>query len=392
MKITIVGIGMGNAGTLTLGGKEAIENANLLVGAKRLIEIFPEKMSEPEIYSDKIFEIIKKNNELDNIVVIMSGDTGFYSGATKLLGLLKDYDVKVIPGISSMQYMASKIGRPWQDAKLVSAHGVECNILAEIMKTKETFFLTGGSVTPTDIIDELNEFGLKDAYVYVGERLSYEDEKIFKGTPQELKVMTFASLSVVWVIRKDFSKEHKYRGGISDEAFIRGKVPMTKQEIRSSIIAALKVNDDDVIYDIGAGTGSVGIEIATMNTSTKVYAIETNPEGIELIDKNREKFSAYNLKIVGGKAPLAMENLPAPDRAFIGGSKGNLKEIVELLRTKNPDVKIVLSAIALETLNEAMEVLEDIDITSISIAKAKEIGKYHMMTGQNPIYIISTRG
>lgn len=392
MKITIVGIGMGNAGTLTLGGKEAIENANLLVGAKRLIEIFPEKMSEPEIYSDKIFEIIKKNNELDNIVVIMSGDTGFYSGATKLLGLLKDYDVKVLPGISSMQYMASKIGRPWQDAKLVSAHGVECNILAEIMKTKETFFLTGGSVTPTDIIDELNEFGLKDAYVYVGERLSYEDEKIFKGTPQELKVMTFASLSVVWVIRKDFSKEHKYRGGISDEAFIRGKVPMTKQEIRSSIIAALKVNDDDVIYDIGAGTGSVGIEIATMNTSTKVYAIETNPEGIELIDKNREKFSAYNLKIVCGKAPLAMENLPAPDRAFIGGSKGNLKEIVELLRTKNPDVKIVLSAIALETLNEAMEVLEDIDITSISIAKAKEIGKYHMMTGQNPIYIISTRG
>jgi len=391
MKISIVGTGMGNQALLTLGGLAAIQDADLLIGAQRLIAAYPQKKTASEIYSDQILKVIENNQDLAQITIIMSGDTGFYSGTKKLLPLLEGYTVEVMPGISSMQYMAAKIGRPWQDATLVSAHGVQCNLLGTIMQHQEVFFLTGGQISPMDIIQTLIEAGLEDTKVYVGENMSYDNEKITQGTAATLSEQVFETLSVIWIVRKAFNGDHAYRGGIEDEAFIRGKVPMTKQTVRGAIIAALQVKDDEVIYDIGAGTGSIGIETALMNVTTHIYAIETNPEGIALIQENREKFSAYNLTVIEGKAPEALKDLPVPDRAFIGGSKGNLKEIVTLLREKNPTVKIVVSAIALETLKEATDVLPEADVRMITVAKARTIGRYHMMTGENPIYIIATK-
>ena len=184
---------------------------------------------------------------------------------------------------------------------------------------------------------------------------------------------------------------------LKDEEFLRGKVPMTKSEVRSVSIAELELTEDAIVYDIGAGTGSVSIEIARAGEQIRVYAIEKNPEGVKLIDQNRKKFRTDGVRIIEGFAPQALEELETPTHAFVGGSSGNLREIVQLLQRKNSDVRIVINAISLETVSEVMGlvdegVLPDAEILQVSAARSKVLGRYHMMMGQNPVYIISAGG
>jgi precorrin-6Y C5,15-methyltransferase (decarboxylating) len=182
--------------------------------------------------------------------------------------------------------------------------------------------------------------------------------------------------------------------GIKDVLFERGQVPMTKNEIRSISLSKLQLRPGDIVYDVGAGTGSVSVEMALQAYEGSVYAVEFNEEALDLIRRNAEKFGAWNLEVVAGKAPEALADLPAPDRAFIGGSKGNLAEILELLVKKNPKIRVVVNAITLETMAEALEQFrklgfEDIDVVQIFAAHGKAAGSYHMMQGQNPVFIIS---
>lgn len=181
-----------------------------------------------------------------------------------------------------------------------------------------------------------------------------------------------------------------------DEWFIRGKVPMTKSEVRAVSISKLELTKDAVLYDIGAGTGSVGIEAALSIPNGQVYAIEQKPEAIELILQNREKFQAENLIVIKGTAPEAMEGLPMPTHAFIGGSSGQMKPIVEQLLQRNPGIRLVFNAIALETVGEILNILKqwklEHEVVSVQVSKAVQAGNYHMMQGQNPIYVISAGG
>ena len=190
---------------------------------------------------------------------------------------------------------------------------------------------------------------------------------------------------------------HVLTPGIPDEAFTRGKVPMTKEEIRILSVAKLRLKENAVVYDVGAGTGSVAAEIARLCTDGTVYAIEKNPEGIRLIRENARNMGLSNLTAVEGTAPAAFEGLPAPGFAFIGGSSGNMQQIIESLREKNPDVRIVINTIALESIAEVTALLEkmeirDADIVQVSAARSRTLGRYHMMTGLNPVYIISFGG
>ena len=225
--------------------------------------------------------------------------------------------------------------------------------------------------------------------------MSYEEEKILSGKLYEMKAEDFEGLCAVLVENPSYCKAAGMH--LKDEEFLRGKVPMTKSEVRSVSIAELELTEDAIAYDIGAGTGSVSIEIARAGEQIRVYAIEKNPEGVKLIDQNRKKFRTDRVRIIEGLAPHAMEDLEAPTHAFIGGSSGNLREIVRLLQKKNPDVRIVINAISLETVSEVMGLVEegilpDAEILQVSAARSKVLGRYHMMMGQNPVYIISAGG
>lgn len=398
--VTICGIGMGESGTMTLQVKEAIENADICIGAKRLLNLnmLADKKTYPEINAYKIADFIEEHAEYQDTVVLMSGDTGFYSGAFRLSKVLRDrgIDVNVLCGISSAVYFCSKIGIPWQDMVMHSVHGRRCDFTNIIIREPKSFFLLGGETGVREFLYSLAENGLGGVEVFIGENLSYTDEKITSGTAEELKEKDFSPLSVIIVINKA-AENYIVTGGISDDKFIRGETPMTKEEVRAITLSKLGLTKDAVIYDIGAGTGSVSIECAVQSYRGHVFAIEKNTEGCSLIEQNMKNFGISNVSIIEGVAPEVLENLPTATHAFIGGSSGNMKEIVDNLLKKNKNMRIVINTVTVESLAEAIEVAKtsavtDLDVVQVNIAKNRKAGRYNLMTAQNPVYVISCTG
>lgn len=396
-KVSLVGIGMGAQKTLTLEGKQAFDEAELLIGAKRMTDAVqkPGQAVLHEYRSDRIVEYIKAHPEYRTVAIALSGDVGFYSGAKKLVDLLGE-EVQVICGISSVVYFMAKIGLSWDDAKIVSAHGRKCNLVSLIRHNRKVFSILGTEDGVAALASKLVYYGMGDVTLYVGENLSYENEKIFHDKAANLTEYRGDALSVVTAYNENtraFSVVH----GICDEEFLRGKAPMTKEEVRTVSLSKLRLGEDSVCYDVGAGTGSVSIEMALRAWNGEVYAIEKKEDALALLKENKQKFAADNLTIVPGTAPEAMTELPVPTHAFIGGSSGNMNAIVKLLLEKNPKVRIVINCITLETVTEAMNAIRDFDLTDVDIvqlgaARSKSIGRYHMMMGENPIYIISCTG
>lgn len=395
-QITLLGIGMGSRDTLTIEGEKALEKAELLIGARRIADSvkMPHHTVIYEYDSEKILKCIEENSQYEHIVIALSGDVGFYSGAKKLLHNLGE-DTRVICGISSVVYFMAKAGLSWDDAKIVSAHGRNCNLVSLICHSKKVFSILGTKDGISSLAGRLVSYGMGDVLLYVGENLSYENEKIFVKPAKELVSYEGDALCVICAYNENAS-ELMSTHGIKDECFIRGKAPMTKEEVRTVSLMKLGLSEDSVCYDVGAGTGSVAVEMALRAHQGKVYAIEKKEDALALILENKKKFAADNLEIVGGCAPEAMEELPVPTHAFIGGSSGNLKEIIRLLLNKNPEVKIVINCITLETVGEAMEAIREFDfqerdIVQMSVSRSKEVGRYHMMMGENPIYIFTCR-
>ena len=396
-KISLVGIGMGAEKTLTLEGKKALNEAELLIGAKRMTEAVqkPGQMVLHEYRSEKIVEYIREHPKYRTVAIALSGDVGFYSGAKKLIDQL-DGNVEVICGISSVIYFMSKIGLSWDDAKIVSAHGRNCNLISLIRHNPKVFSILGTEDGVAVLASRLVYYGMGDVTLYVGENLSYENEKIFHDKAANLTEYRGDALSVVTACNEKATPMSAVHG-ISDGEFLRGKAPMTKEEVRTVSLSKLRLSEDSVCYDVGAGTGSVSVEMALRAWMGQVYAIEKKEDALALLKENKKKFAVDNLAIIPGVAPEAMTELPAPTHAFIGGSSGNMQDIINLLLEKNPKVRIVINCITLETVTEAMNAirdfgLEDVDIVQLAAARSKSIGRYHMMMGENPIYIISCSG
>ena len=396
-EISLVGIGMGSSQNRTMEAQVAIENADLLIGARRMIEACkkPGQDCYVEYNSEKIASYIAEHPEYEKIAVVLSGDPGFQSGAKKLLDILGE-QVKVLAGTSSVSYFMSKIHKSWDDVYLTSVHGKEKNLVGMIQRHKKVFAILGTREGIGNLAKDLVNWGLGDIMLYTGERLSYEDEILKKGTPKEFLNYEADALSVVYVENPNADPGNATHG-ISDEDFLREKVPMTKEEVRIVSLAKLGLKEDSICYDVGAGTGSVSIEIAKRAWKGRVWAIEKKPLAVELLKKNRFKFKAENLEIIEGMAPEALEDLEVPTHAFIGGSSGNMERILQLLLKKNPRVRIVINCIALETVAETLACLkhlpvEKTEILQLAVSKAKAVGSYHMMMGENPIYIISCTG
>ena len=395
MNVTLIGMGSGQPENLTLQGLAALRQADLILGARRLLAVLPAGCTENRAAAyrpDEVAELLQTSGA-ENAVLVYSGDTGFYSGASAMIEKLEALGVRarVLPGLSSIQLLAAALGRPWQGWNLVSAHGRICDPVAECMQGRPTFFLTGGSEDPATLCAQLAAEGFGDVQTVVGQCLGTPEEKIFRGSVKELAAGRFNSLSVLLVEAAEVLPRRA--PGLPDEAFERGDVPMTKQEVRAAVLAKLAVRPEDILWDVGAGTGSVSVELALAAPRGRVYAVECRPEGCALIKANREKFRTRNLVLVEGLAPAALSDLPAPDAVFIGGSKGSLAAIVDAALDKNPDARICVSAIALESLSAAVAALtakgRTVQVSQIAVSRARAVGGLHLMMAQNPIYLIT---
>ena len=390
--VTLIGMGSGTPELLTAQGLAALQSADLIIGAKRLLEHLPTGCTENRKALYKPENILSCLSEFPaaNAALLYSGDTGFYSGASKLLPMLRAFGIsaRVLPGISSVQLLSAAIGRPWQDWKLVSAHGCACDPAAECLTAggRPVFFLTGGTETPATLCAKLADAGLGDAHAIIGENLGTPQEHLAFGTAQTLAANACASLSVLLI-------EHtvlpaRRTPGFPDDAFIRGEVPMTKQEVRAAALAKLAVRPTDTLLDVGAGSGSVSVELALAAPRGHVYAVECAPDACALIRQNREKFHAYNLS-----APQVLADLPAPDAVFIGGTKGSMAEVVDAALAKNPNARLCISAIALETLSAAIAALaahgQTAEVTQLAVSRTRPAGKLHLLMANNPIFLIT---
>lgn len=395
-KVYLIGVGMGNAGTLTLEALETIRRCTLLVGAPRLLEPWrEEKNTLPLIRPEEIAAVVAEHN--GPAAVLFSGDSGFYSGANRLRPLLAGRKTVTLPGISSLSYFCARLGLPWQDVFVVSAHGRKHNAVGEIQCHARTFVLTGGAERAEELCAQLCSRGLGQVQIWVGERLSYPDERICSGTAEELAGEHFESLAVLLAENPAPVEQSWTVPGLSDRSFQRGKVPMTKAEVRTLILSRLRPERDSVIWDVGAGTGSVSVECALAASAGLVCAVERDPEALALLTANAAALGCPHVRPVPGDAPEVLSGLPAPDRVFVGGSGGALRAILAAALKENPQVRAVVSAVTLETLQEAVAAFAalsfaDVDIVQIGVTRTRTVGRYHMMDAQNPVWLISGTG
>ncbi len=397
--VTVCGIGSGSPEGMTLEVLRAVREADCLIGARRMIDTAAAegKPAFEAVAPRDIVSVIENARQFRRFAVLMSGDSGFYSGAKKLLPLLENCEVKILPGVSSLSLLCARLGLSYEDIPAVSLHGRDFPVEGLIAARPRVFVMTGGADGVNRLCARLAEAGLKDLKLFVGERLGYADERVSSGSPEELKNGVFDSLSAV-IVENPAPKAPIF-AGLPDDSFEReladgSPIPMTKSEVRAVCLSKLRVEPHHVCWDIGSGTGSVTAEMALQAYKGRVYAAEKKPEAAELTLKNTKKLGCFNVSLARGAAPAVCGDFPAPDRVFIGGSSGDIKSIIASALEKNPFARVVATAVTLETVAELTAAMKDFgfdetEVVSLTVAKGRKAGPYELMTGQNPVYIFT---
>lgn len=409
LEITLAGVGMGTKESLTLEVKHAVEQADILFGAERMIAPYtPGIEKKPYYMPGQILPYLKELSGMEyyqkicRVVILFSGDTGFYSGCKAMYEALRkeiaegnlEASVSVKPGISSVACLAAGIGENYEDALLVSMHGKTVPDLAgKIRQHAKVFLLMSGACDLNALGRLLMQEELTECTVTAGYQMSYPEQAIRTLTPQECCDIRKEGLYTCLIRnpKPDRGILTPYR---KDTVFIRDKVPMTKAEIREISICKLALTERAIVYDIGSGTGSIAMEMAGLSSTIRVYAVEQKEEAAALIEKNRAQLHLGNVQVVKGKAPGVLEDLPAATHAFLGGSGGQLKEILDCLYRKNPQMNVVLNAISLETIAQLKEILTQFPITreelvQVQVNRMHPVASYHLMQAENPVWICS---
>ena len=408
-EVILAGVGMGSRENLTEEVRRAIESADVLLGAERMIAGYQARIEKKPLYTaDQIIPYLKQMQgkewmgESRKIVVLFSGDSGFYSGCQKLYQALQTEidakrlyaSVRILSGISSVAYLAACIGESYQDAAICSIHGKKIrNLTQKIRHEKKLFLLMSGASDVRALGQLLVNAGLEQCIVTAGYHLSYPDQQILTLTPEECTAISKEGLYTC-LIQNPEAEEKRLTHGKADAEFIRERVPMTKEEVRDVSICKLKLHQNAVVYDIGSGTGSIAVEIAGLSSSVSVFAIDKKAEAANLIEKNQKKAELENIQIIRAEAPEGLLKLPVPTHAFIGGSGEKLKEILTVLYQKNPHMRIVLNAVSMETICEMKEVLSlfpvrEEEVILMQVSRSRHLGNYHLMQAENPVWICS---
>lgn len=394
--IVLAGIGPGDEALYTGKLSDALNKADVIFGASSVIQGVS-CGSTPKIPMYKAQDIISflvDNPKYNSPVVLFSGDISLSSGYKNARTLLEEagYSVTSVPGISSVSLFLQRLGIGLEDTAVLSAHGRCCNVRGHVLLNRDIIILPSDCSHAEAICRQVADAAGR---IVIGYELGNRDETVFDYPDREINLKELPGRCLVYVHRRE-GAENAVFSGLRDEDMIRGNVPMTKEEIRALSIRKLALTDNSVLYDVGGGTGSVSIEASLLHPDIKVYAVEKNVEALDLLEKNRKKFSAGNLEIVPGNAPKALLELYAPTHAFIGGSGGNLGGILDAIYEKNEQTRVVINCVTAETFSEAMDYLkghEDIavDMIQVAVTRYKEVGRYHMADAVNPVYIITLR-
>jgi precorrin-6Y C5,15-methyltransferase (decarboxylating) len=397
-KIYLVGAGITGWEGFASKALEIIGKSDVLIGHQRHLDIFPDFAGEKRVLGDLsgLMDFLKQT-EL-RVVVLASGDPTFFGVSRFLLRNLPKERIEIFPNVTSMQYAFARIKEPWDDGIFVSVHGRGMHpAVDKIIAAEKACVLTDKTNTPAAIAAELIERGAEGYEAWLCEDLGMPTEKFTKTTVRGLLEIQASELNILILIRTyEPNLVHYPLIGIEDDEFHTSKKLITKQEVRAVTLAKLQLQDDLVFWDIGAGSCSVSIEASNLMPNGRIFAVERNQQCIGFINENLKKFCARNIKLIEAFAPEGLEDLPDPDRVFIGGAGGKLDEIIDTVsqRLKAEGV-VVINAVTLDTLTRAVEFLEDhgftVEATCVNIAKTRNLTEYKMFEAQNPVYVISAR-
>lgn len=396
--LQVIGIGPGRLEWLPPAITELVKKCEILIGGSRALQLFPDFTGLQYTLSGDLATsiVVIKDALLEEKVVgvLVSGDPGFFSFLPRLKKEFPEERIDVYPGISSLQFAFARAVLPWQEATFVSVHGRDLSVLPDRI-TRPTAVLTGGENTPQKIA----QFYLKRGYnskISIGNALAYPEEFWATMDAEHLaQDKTLFKNAIVILYPASGHATIGCRIGIPDVEFLRGKIPMTKAEIRVQVLAKAQISKYDRVVDIGAGTGSISIEAAGLASKGVVYSIEHNLEAQDLILANQRKFGVSNLQLIPGTAPDVFGKLPQVDVCIIGGSSGRLSEILETVPLIEGG-RIVITAVTIETVAQGLKLLTDlnyqeIDTVSIQAVRWKAVQTLHMAQALNPIFIISAR-
>ncbi|HJC31395.1 MAG TPA: precorrin-6y C5,15-methyltransferase (decarboxylating) subunit CbiE [Candidatus Anaerobutyricum faecale] len=403
-RLTIIGIGPGSAEYFMPAARNRMRGAHTVIAARRILPMLREVCGAVETeflpmgkIKDTLEMIDGLLREEKEVALIVSGDPLMYSLYKTILNqeISADWEMEVIPGIGSMQMLGAAFGETMEDARLVSVHGrsrTPGSVALCVTENPKVFFLCSKEQGPAWLSQIMLDYHLDDVEVFAGANLSYEDQILESGSPAEIAKKEFPSLCVA-MIKNPHPRPVTRPCFLSDEDFERGRTPMTKEEIRVLILHKMKIHPDDVIWDIGAGTGSVSVECARQATFGQVHSVERDEAAVHLIEKNRDKFELDNLFIYQGDAAERTADLPVPDKVFIGGSGGKLGEIMKNIAAFDREIRVTVSAVTLETIAEAGEILgnydADYDVIQATVGRGRKIGSYHIMDTNNPVMIFT---
>jgi len=397
-KIYLVGAGI--AGWEGFGAKalEIIGKADVLIGHQRHLDIFPDFVGSKMVLGDlsELIDFLKKSDRL--VVVLASGDPTFFGISRFLLRNISKERIEIFPNVTSMQYAFARIKEPWDDGIFVSVHGRGMNQAVDrIISAEKACVLTDKTNTPSAIATELIERGAEGYEAWLCEDLGMPTEKFTKTTVRGLLDIKASELNILILIRTyEPNLIHYPLIGIDDDEFHTSKKLITKMEVRAVTLAKLQLQDDLVLWDIGAGSSSVSIEASNLMPNGRIFAVEKNPQCISFINDNLKKFCARNIRLIEAFAPDGLDDLPDPDRVFIGGAGGKLDEVIDTVSQRlKPEGVVVINAVTLDTLTRGVEFLEDhgftVEATCVNIARTRNLTEYKMFEAQNPVYVITAK-
>lgn len=420
MTCKIIGVLDNGIQGLTPKALQAIQAADVVIGANRTLKLFSEEISQAKLkdltghLKDVPGWIAEALQDQKRVVILATGDPLCHGIAGYLFKKLPDEQLQVIPNTSSVQLAFSRIGLPWQDAQIISVHskdagewekgagpdhGLYC-LLQAFFNANKLAVLTSPENTPDRIARMMLVELLADQFdIVVAENLLCKDEKIVQGeSVKSIAKQSFNGNDIVILNRKQISQT-KVLFGLQDSDFKQRKPDkglITKREVRAISLARMQLKHNSIVWDIGAGSGSVGLEAARLCHQGYVYAVEKNTADFEIAGSNAEQLCVYNYQLIQNKAPDGMEKWPQPDAVFIGGTGGELAELIRLCLQRLTDSGwLVMNFVTIENLTTAIETLKHLDVywdmTQIQASRSQPILHMHRMQAENPVWIVSAQ-
>jgi len=392
--VTVVGLGMSPA-DLTPLARERLAAAEILAGGRRLLEYFPEHAAEKVVLDRQVAatlrELAARRGER-RLVILASGDPNFFGVGPLAVRIFGPGQVEILPNITAVQAAAARLQVAWQEARVVSLHGRSAALLSEALATADRIFIyTDPENSPAAIARELLARGLARARMAVLENLGQPGERWGWYSLEEAARQTFAPLNVVYVEREPAPA--RVHLGLPEEELAHEAGLLTKREVRAVALAHLRLLPGLILWDVGAGSGSVGLEAGGVAPGVTVYAVEREPRRLAQIAANREKYGAVWLIPVPGEAPGALTALPDPDRVFVGGGGRALADILALTaRRLRPGGRVVVAATLLASLETAREALGRaglaVEVVQLMVSRSRALAGDMYLQAHNPVWLL----